>query len=158
MDIFNSQPGIVSVIGDQRVLPGRIRILDPRFPSGNVPILISGIDYNQTTNQQFQTTLDGSVFIYVFGDRMGDIVVNGVAFKAMCNNSGKSGIEEVIDYYRTNRASVTPRPIIVEVVGKRVSGFLTAMKIRDNVTAADSMAPVSEFSFAINSLPKEGST
>jgi len=158
MDIFASEPGTVNVIGDQKVLPGRIRIANPAFPSGsNVPLLVAGIDYNQATNQQFQSTLDGSVFIYVFGDRMGDIVVQGVAFKALCTGGGKSGIEELFEFYGSNRASVRAEPVIVEAAGTEVRGFLTAIKVRDNILAEDPGSPMSNFSLFISSLPKRES-
>ena len=154
MDIFNSNPGVVAIVGDQKALPGRIFIETPKFPVNNAPILISGIDYNQQTNQQFQTALDGSVYIYVFGDQMGDIQVQGVAFAGLCTGARDGGITQILKYYATNRASKKADPVIIVAGGEPIGGFLTAIKLRDNVSSSDPIAAVTNYTLVINSLPQ----
>ena len=47
-DIFNSQPGMVAVLANQQVIPGRVKI-DGFEPAA---ALINSINYQQSTNQQ----------------------------------------------------------------------------------------------------------
>lgn len=148
-DIFQSGPGIVAIFPAQKVLPGLIHL--PEFQPQAA--LISGIDYNQRTNQQFQPTLDGSVFIYVFGDMMGDVAVNGKAFPGMCDNS-KVGLQEVFEFYAKNRASKRATPVTVVVGEETVVGFLTELRIRGNVLAEEPIAAINDYTLIISALPK----
>lgn len=153
-DLFASAPGTVAIFTDQRVIPGRIRVTDPAFPgSDNAPVLVSGVDYGQKTNQQFQQALDRSVFIYVFGDLMGTVAVRGTAFAATCDGS-QSGLGVIFDYYTANRASVRDTPIIMEAGGETISGFLTGLDVRAANSGEDPSALMSEFSLIISALPK----
>lgn len=151
-DIFQSAPGTVAVISSDTALPGSIVIADPVFPSGNSAAIISGIHYDQKTNQQFQQSLDGVVYIYVFGDQMGSVEVEGIAFPKLCEG-GESGLFDVADYYRTNRASQSSKPIIVLAAGDRITGFLTGVRIRSNVSAEDPNALINQYWLQISALP-----
>lgn len=148
-DIFNSRAGFVAVIEDQTVIPGKIQIqgFDPQ--SG----LVSGISYNQRANLQFQYALDDSVYIYVFGDLMGDIVVQGRSFAAMCDGDG--GLQEVFDYYSQNRASKTETQVVVGVGDETVVGFLTAIRVRGETASEDPAAFYMGWELIISSLPKD---
>jgi hypothetical protein len=152
-EIFQTAPGTVTVFGDQRVVPGRIRLSDPAFPEGSVPILIKGADYGQETNHQFQNSMDGSVYLYVFGDRMGNVKIQGMIFPEMCSG-GRNGLKELLQFYATNRASVRQDPVIVEAGGDRIRGFLTAVQVLDNGAAGDPSAPMQEYILTISALPQ----
>lgn len=152
-DIFNSRPGVVAIISDSSggVLPGRI------FVEGFKPqaALISGIEYNQQTSQQFQTSLDQAIYLYVFGDAMGDIVVNGLAFLGVCKGDGE-GLLEVFEFYEQNRASKRPEPVKVHVgKSKPIVGFLTGLKLRQTTVGDDPIGFLANFSLIINALPRE---
>lgn len=151
-DIFQSAPGTVAVIASDTALPGSIVISQPQFPSGNSAAIITGISYDQKTNQQFQQSLDGAVYIYVFGDQMGEVMVEGIAFPKLCDG-GDSGLFDVADYYRANRASQSSQPIIVLAAGDTITGFLTGVGIRSNMTAEDPMALINNYRLHISALP-----
>jgi hypothetical protein len=149
-DIFGSREGYVAVVANQRVIPGRIKLAD--FEP--VAALIAGADFNQATNQQFQHSLDGSVFIYVFGDLMGDVIISGRAFPVICPNS-VGGLNEVFKYYSAKRASKVPKPIHVVIGDESIIGFLTSLRIRSASLAETPEALYHEFSLTIKTLPKE---
>lgn len=156
-EIFKTSPGTVVIFGDQKVVPGRIRFSDPAFPEGSVPILVSGADYNQATNQQFQNSMDGAVYIYVFGDRMGDIQIRGVIFPELCaggSGGSKNGLKELFQFYAQNRASSRQDPVIVEAGGDRIRGFLTAVRVVDVVASGDASSPMQTYILVISSLPQ----
>ncbi len=151
-DIFNSRPGVVSVLSESTALPGSILIAKPQFPVQSSAAIISGIRYTQNTNQQFQQSLDQSVYIYVFGDKMGSIEVDGIAFAATCDGSN-SGLFSVADYYQQNRISKADDPIIIKAAGKIVTGFLTGITISTSVSGEDPAGLMNNYRLTINALP-----
>jgi hypothetical protein len=152
-DLFNSAPGMVAVFTGQTVVPGIISISNPLFRPQAA--LISGIDYTQQTNQQFQPTLDGSLFIYVFGDMMGNVIVHGKIFSALCE-SKVNGLKEIFDFYAANRASKKPDTIRVKAGGEVIVGFMTRLQVLSNGLSADEsgLSTISDYHITINALPK----
>ena len=148
-DVFNSREGFVAVVPGQNVIPGRIRI------GGFEPVaaMVGGIAYNQRTNHQFQHALDGSVYIYVFGDMMGDVVVEGRAFPLRCDTN-VSGLQEVFNFYATQRAANNPDVVKVSIGAENIIGFLTAIKVRSQSVAESPVALFQSFHLTINTLPK----
>jgi len=151
-DIFNSRPGMVAYFQDIAgpLMPGRIHL--PSFNS--ISALIAGIDYDQATNQQFQTALDTSVFIYVFGDQMGTVRVLGKIIPSLCDNDA-DGLEQVFKFYADNRASRLADPIQVMAGSEVISGFLTGMNMRVDQLSASEFAPLYDYTLTINSLPRK---
>jgi hypothetical protein len=148
-DIFGSREGFVAVVHSQSIIPGKVKLgnFEPKAA------LISSADFDQRTNQQFQTTLDGSVFIYVFGDQMGQVVVEGRSFPALCPNT-TGGLKEIFDFYARRRASKTPEPVQVVVGDESIIGFLTALKVRSMSSSEDPAGLYQQFQMVINTLPK----
>ena len=156
MEIFMSTAGTVAVIASDKAVPGRITVKGfPPAGSGQSSVLISGVEYRQNTNQQFQSSLDGSVYVYVFGDRMGEINVSGIAFKGLCKAGEQNGMGALLEYYKTSRASANPNPIIVNAAGQTIAGFLVSIVVKDNVLANEPMAAVSDFTLGISALPSK---
>lgn len=149
-DVFNSRPGSVAIVPSDFVIPGKVHI------SGFEPAaaLIAGIDYIQNTNQQFQTSLDGAVYLYVFGDQMGTVNIHGIAFPVLCDGA-KEGILEVLKFYAGKRASAQPNPIEVQIGSSEViSGFLTSVRIMTEVVAEDPGSFLNKYTLTINALPQ----
>lgn len=69
--------------------------------------LVTSIGLSQATNQQVAHALGGDIYIYVFGDQIGQMTVGGISLAGDCDASGKGihGIEQVYQFYRTNRLS-----------------------------------------------------
>ncbi len=149
-DIFNSRPGIVAVIPDQNVIPGRIKLAD----FDPVAALVAAGDFDQETNQQFQTSLDESVYIYVFGDRMGTVTVSGMIFSALCDGNA-NGLSEIFAFYSTQRASRRADPIQVVFGDEAIVGFLVKLRIRAKALAEDPGGAHQEFFLDIATLPKD---
>jgi len=152
-DIFNSVPGVIAVLEDEFIIPGRVHVegFEPEMA------LISGIDYSQLTDHQFQTSLERKVYIYVFGDAMGEVRVHGLAFPALCDNiGGTNGLIEVLDYYKNNRASAQPTPVQVFIGSDEevITGYLTAVQIRTKAIADDPSSFFSAWTMMINALPR----
>lgn len=151
-DIFNSMPGVVAYFQEVEgpLLPGRIHL--PSF--GSLSALISGIEYEQATNQQFQTALDTSVYIYVFGDQMGQVKVLGKIIPALCDSS-EDGLEQVFKFYAKNRASKLAEPIQVMAGTEVISGFLTGLSMRVDQLSSSEFAPLYDYTLMVNTLPRK---
>lgn len=148
-DIFSSRTGYVAVIPGQAVIPGRIKI------SGFEPTsaLIENIGYGQRTNQQFQYALDGSVYIYVFGDEMGNVRINGIIFPLLCDGES-TGMKEVLEFYAAKRASKSQDLVEVSIGDEVITGFLTALEVSGVGVASDPQAAIQSYTMVINTLPK----
>jgi len=154
-DIFVSAPGEV-VAFEMQATVGRVNIpaelKDPELISNRpAPLIFSSTKWDQRTSQQFATSLDGSVYIYVFGDQMGTVVIVGLAFN-LCDKE-ENGLQTVLDYYKTNRASERSSPIEVAIADEVVEGFLTGASIRSVGSATDPASMLHEYSLEISALP-----
>ena len=148
-DIFNSTPGIVVAVEAEQAIPSRIRIggFEPKAA------LISGMDYRQRTNQQFQYSLDRNVYVYVFGDLMGDLVISGIAFPQLC--TGEDGIVEVLNFYKANRAAKQPDAIAIAVGNEVITGMMTGLRLAAQASGYDKFAPAERYDITINTVPRD---
>jgi hypothetical protein len=156
--VYDTIPGSVVAFDMGKVIPGVIKVSDPDWPGQKPsPVMFSSVLWEQATNQQFQHSLDGSIYVYVFGDRMGKVVIEGFTFIVTCENSGETGLAMLMNFYSTNRASARSTPILIAVGEDTISGFLTGvtMSALGSGTGDDGLALVNRFTLVINALPKE---
>jgi hypothetical protein len=116
------------------------------FSSGLTSALLS-VGFSQNANVQFMHSLQGVIYVYSFGERMGTIEVNGVSFIRPC--SGVMGLGQAFSYYKTNSVSRRDTPITVSVGTAHISGFVVGI----NSTFSDSQNGMMGFSIQIASLP-----
>jgi hypothetical protein len=147
-EILACRRGLVTSMRGCGGQPGKLR-LDPNFEP--LAALVDAPSMRQATNVQFQPSLGGPVYVYVFGDLMGDTTITGTAFAGLCDNPSNSGIKEVIDYYESNRASVRKETITVTYGSNSLTGFLTQMAL----SPRDPLYMLTSFSLTIRTLPKE---
>lgn len=110
--------------------PGRVVVLqDPGVPMSAKSVEIDGFGgfedmkavitrgmVAKQGNFQFMHTLGDGIFLYTFGDRIGQIILSGLAFAGSCtDNSDQLGIEHVLRYYEENRISHREDPIRVTI-------------------------------------------
>ncbi len=85
--------------------------------------VISGVSANMQGNYQFLLTMRNYTYVYVFGEKMGDVVVSGIA-AAECNEV-PHGLTYAIAYYGTNRLGFTGTPVALAFAGYVTYAFLT---------------------------------
>lgn len=145
-----SRRGFVAVLSEVQGVPGEIELEGLDKPPAFAAIIESP-SYRQRTNQQFQTSLEDAVYIYVFGDQMGQLTLNGVAFSAICPNPNPNGLQQVMDYYDNFRASNRPDPVTVTIASHRIRGFITSL----DIAPRDPELQLYNFSLGISALPKK---
>lgn len=144
-ELLNSQPGMLAAVKNVGV-PGYVKINMTGLIGGIIPnplvtsaALITGIQGNFQTNTAFKHALDKRVYVYSFGDRMGSVVVSGLAFDSRCgtpipNNpltggSLLTGLDEIVFWYRANRASLHNARVIVTIgLSQVLRGFLVGLE------------------------------
>lgn len=157
--IFSHQRGsVVQVDGLVRsgVLPFAIRM-------GNMDIggvanqetkaIITQAALVEEGNFQFLHTLAETIYVYVFGDRIGELRVSGIAFSKLCGADDETGIEQVIRNYRQNKLSTRGGPVIVAYgTSTPFRAFLTGM----TTDISDPEQMLTQWSFRFNTFPGRG--
>lgn len=110
------------------LLPFRIIMagMDITAPTTRAIVTQGGIVENG--NFQFLHTLNETIYAYVFGDRIGELRVAGVAFAHPCDEQ-PSGMKQIIDNYRAKRIAQTGGPVQVSFGEVDYKGFLVGMTI-----------------------------
>lgn len=97
--------------------------------------LITDVSIQEQGNYQFLHTLGNHIYLYIFGDRIGQIGVSGLSFWSMStgggcdNNPADLGVSRVIQWYRKNRIVKRANPIEIKLGGmKAMQGFLVGFR------------------------------
>jgi len=134
--------------------PARIKILDPQLKAGRYdPVIITQVGVSHSVNVQLMNTLRNLVYVYSFGDKMGQVQVSGVVFYDTCGGSSGpfAGVKHIMDYYNTNKASRIPVATVKIHLGSyNLTGFL--LDVRINLSNAATQA--SQFTMNIATLPE----
>lgn len=127
--IFSKQSGFVSSFQDP-TLPAAVTLKVEGWGGfGGFKAIITRVNVAAQGNYQFLHTLGGSIYVYVFGDRVGQLGISGLAFDSACDDdAGTLGIERVLDYYVENRIAARQTPLKVTIGARTtVAGYLVAV-------------------------------
>ena len=131
--MFTAVPGKVAVITGA-TLPMTISI-DGTVPTSTRAI-ITAFRTSMAGKYQFLHTLNRDIWVYTFGEAMGNITISGVCFASGCapTSAGPnvSGIEEILEFYRLNKLSATGKSMILQIGSApsgRFNGFLTSCQV-----------------------------
>lgn len=99
------------------------------FDGATLAVPVTGFAVELQGNYQFLHTVNDFVYLYVFGDRIGELVVTGMGFYGNgCGNEGN--ICELLTYYMANRVAKKQNPITIGLGDcKNFMSFLTGMRI-----------------------------
>lgn len=177
--VFGSNTGRVSAVADA-VAQGSISLgnvqggVGGTFGIGTNPFnsIITRIGVSAAGNYQFLHTIGNDVYVYVFGDRMGDITLHGLSFATGCipgqrgqfpgvqattatiptGQPPQHGFELLFDWYTANRIAATPVPATVRIGSKTTfKGFITGC----TGDVADSKTRTIQFQITISLLPDD---
>ena len=150
VDVFATAPGAVVAL-DGPGIPMNLFIEGWEGYAGFKSI-ISGVQVATENGTQFLHTLRDFVYVYTFGERIGQMTVSGVGFAAQCETGDARfhGLEYTYAYYLEARASNLGRPITVTVGGDTTFfAFVTGMEFG----VADAERALSTFSMKMNVVP-----
>ena len=99
---------------------------EPNISWSNHKSIITRVTVAQQGNFQFLHTIGNDVYIYVFGDRIGQASISGLSMAADCaGGGGGHGFEKVAEWYGENRLAQKKAPITVTIGRTPVEGFVT---------------------------------
>lgn len=86
------------------------------------------------TNQQFLHALDDFIYVFPFGDRIGEFVLTGITFLgAPCGEGASTGICGIYEHYMKNRLSKPAgrKPAQIQIGGcsPPLLGWLTGLRM-----------------------------
>lgn len=149
--LFEANAGRVIAVPDKSAA-GLIQLTNV---IGNEPIsyirhgsIITKMGVSAAGNFQFLHTLGNDIYVYTFGDRMGQIVLHGISFTDVCpaNNMGFHGIEYLLRWYAQNRIAARKFPVQVAIGANTVfNGFLTGI----NADGSDAESRVVSFQLTL---------
>ncbi len=152
MNIFSDRTGRAVLVPDVG-FPFALKLKN--YPGAAIMrSVITNFGLAAAVNIQFMHTLQNLVHVYVFGERMSEITVGGLALPSVCTeeDGGVSGVEQLWDFYQESRASTLSASITVSI-GTRISlaGFLTGF----GFNCADPVYGLSQWSMKFNFHPPE---
>lgn len=155
-NLFVARPGSVRVLTlGAESAPGSLINFDDDGPGGGnepKPVIITGIGYNQSVNIQFMPTLRKMVYVYAFGDKMGAMQVQGLAFNNACEAQDNAwGAQELLTYYQEKRAVQDGRTIGINIGTYTVRGFLIGLSLSMASMELKTMA----FTLELATLPRK---
>ena len=152
--LFEGNCGRVAAIPD-RVATGAIQLVTVGGTGGLITYqqhntIITRLGCSMAGNFQFMHTIGNDVYVYTFGDRMGQVVLNGLSFSGNCNSQQEHGFERLYRWYQANRIASRKGPVRV-VIGRNtvLDGFLIGL----TTDVQDALHRTIQFQMTISMLP-----
>lgn len=126
--LFVNNAGKVAVVKDAG-LPAILAVAGFKSRAA----MVAAVGLSQQCNVQIQPSLQESIYVYTFGDQMGSLRVQGMAFIGQRCGDGADGngdgVEDVMKYYARYRVARTASHVNVTVGRTVFAGFLLGITI-----------------------------
>lgn len=106
------------------------------FDNKMLSVPVTGFSVEQGTNVQFLHTINNFIYTYVFGDRIGELIVSGIGFiKPACRFgpfTASGSMCELNTFYQENRVSNPSKMRAMSIALGECGafwGFLTGMRL-----------------------------
>ena len=156
MILFSGPPGRVIAMRDPGiagVLPAGFIKPDPSILFAEQKAIITRVMVAKASSYQFLHTLGGDIYIYVFGERIGQMMLSGMAFSYDCDNDdGDHGVEKMLDWYDTNRLSARETPVTI-LLGRRTT--LTAFVGEFSADVVDPSSRIMQWNMNLILIPEK---
>ena len=148
--IFSKQAGQITSFIDPS-MPARASInLEGWGGYTELKSIITNVVVASQGNFQFLHTMGGNIYVYVFGDRLGQISISGLSMETDCNDGGTIGVERVLQYYNSNRLAGRKTPIKVTIgVATTLTAYLTGV----GASVQDTKSRLWQFTLSMGLIP-----
>jgi len=123
--------------------------------SAGLTLPISGFALELNGNYQFLHTVNDFIYVYAFGDRIGELTVSGFGFSQTCGNASSAKICNLFDFYTRKRIGNSESGDLSVHIGDcpdaNFWAFLTGMRVE----VQDPQTAIAQWSLRFNVLPKK---
>lgn len=132
-----------------------VRFDDPETISFSAhKAIITRVSVAHQCNFQFLHTIGNEIYVYVFGDRIGQLTISGLSFTSNnCESSGGHGFERVLQWYEDYRVASRKDPIRTMIGRTAISGFVVGLQ----GDVVDPSTRMMQWQLSLMVLPKRGS-
>jgi hypothetical protein len=149
-NIFSVNPGRVIAIKDPFSVPFTLSFDDwGGFDARNA--ILQGVSVSTQGNYQFLHSLRNFIYVYIFGERIGEITLSGLAFVGKCPNNDTDGLSKVMEYYNKKGISFSGEPVNITVGRAPFSAFLVGAKFE----IVNPKARIGQFALAFKLIPPD---
>jgi hypothetical protein len=123
------------------------------FGGATLTAPITGFVLELNGNYQFLHTVNDFIYVYAFGDRIGELTVSGIGFVKTCASAESAKLCNVFDFYQANRLKVKGNLTVTigDCSGAVFWAFLTGMRME----LQDPQTLIGQWSLRFNVLPKK---
>lgn len=122
---------------------------------GELTMPISGFALELNGNYQFLHTVNDFIYVYAFGDRIGELTVSGFGFSQTCSNAESAKICNLFEFYTKHRIGKKDAPALSVHIGECADAnfwaFLTGMRAE----VQDPQTGIAQWALRFNVLPKK---
>jgi hypothetical protein len=161
INIFSARPGTVVGV-DTDAFPIGFAVDNSTTTFNDLKAIVTSVGIQGQAGFQFMHAMREFIYVYVFTERVGEIMINGIAFPGSCEALGPqddvdgtcvrggNGLERVLTWYDCNRITSRAQPITI-LFGADVAydAFLVSMK----ADIANAENGVAQFSMRFNYIP-----
>ena len=157
MKLLTSSQGTVSIINPTGNTPVPFAILVDQKALDNVAIkgMLTGVSFGQETNVQFMHTLKDTIYINVFGNKIGQMTLSGIIFLGdVCISGGgkqSGGLDLFYNFFTDNNVVGKADPVVVQI-GKGIT--LKTFILGFNFNVADAQTSLGQFTMTMAVIPK----
>lgn len=157
--IFNGTQGSVAVIeadADEKVgVPFLFQVDAKPFNIDVIRGILTSVVMNHEINAQFMHSLNDTIYINVFGNKMGQMTLSGILFLSdVCvgtNKNTEPPFEKFYDYYINNNALSRPSSLKIQI---GTGGIFQAFIISFTFQIVDPQTALGQFSMTLAVVPK----
>jgi hypothetical protein len=156
-DIFSNRPGVVAVLNTGGIDDNPFRVTLDGFSQNGAQsgVIFTEMAIQRAGNYQFLHTLNDLVYVYSFGERIGQIRASGMLFAQLCNGVG--GLSTLLAYYEANRLEARPDPVSI-IIGTSDAGRFRGFLVELNVDVARPDARLAQFGMQFQALPSSSAS
>jgi hypothetical protein len=124
--LFATKPGAVVKLDDPVAqCDAQFLGLDPSLTFESERSIVTRLTVAQQVNVQFLHTIGSMIYVYAFGDRMGQVSLSGLSFACACPGGADLGAEKMLLWYKKYRASKRSAPVRLTIGKTVLEGFVT---------------------------------
>lgn len=158
MKIFSSNAGTVGVITptEGNTSPFVMRVDEAELSGDLIRGIVSSVSVSQDLNVQFTHSLRDTIYINVFGNKIGQMNISGILFLAdVCDGTSKNTdppFKKFYEYYTNNNAVARASALDIQI-GSGVS--FKAFILGFNFQVADAQTSLGQFTMTLAVVPKK---